>query len=186
MPATSREADSSGEGNPGSSSTTASLSLDSDHHLHSINHSRSTLTSAIMANSSIINQLSYRLPKEIKPLYYNLRIHPNLYEKTFQGFINIGLKILKPISFIPVHSNSLNVSTEKVLQVNETTGSAIRELTPKLTFSHPDFEYWVTEFSEPLEAGNYTISYNFNGSLANSIVGLYQSSYWDKQRQLKR
>lgn len=173
--------ESSGEANLGLSTTPSSL-FGIQHYFQG----SSTLAPYAMANSAIIQQLTYRLPKEIKPIYYNLRLHPNLFEKTFQGFVNIGIRILKPISYIPVHTKLLNVTTDKVYQVNETTGSPIRELTPKLTFHYPDYEYWVTEFSEALDIGNYTISYNFDGSLANSIVGMYQSSYWSKERQIKR
>lgn len=139
-----------------------------------------------MANSSKISQLlSFRLPQEIRPLTYHLRLQPDLKNKTFSGNISITLELLKPISFIPVHSKLLTVETKGVQQLDADL-QPIRPLTPSLTFEEPRLEYWVTEFAEPLEAGNYCMQLDFNGSLVNRIVGFYQSSYLDRERNEKR
>ncbi|XP_055851688.1 glutamyl aminopeptidase-like isoform X1 [Episyrphus balteatus] len=137
------------------------------------------LNANILSTSKVLNQLGYRLPKEIRPKHYNLFLNPNLQEKTFSGNITIKLEILKPISFIPVHANKLAVETLEVLALS-TGEEAPRQINPSLTFQHPELEYWVTEFADPLTEGNYSLKLNFNGSLTDRIVGLYQSSYKDK------
>lgn len=138
-----------------------------------------------MATSKVLSQLTCRLPRELKPRHYQLRLQPDLANRTFSGNVTINLEVLKPISFIPVHAKYLKVDTEQVWQLDE-TNTPLRKIDPVLTFSHPDCEYWVTEFSEPLQVGNYSLLLTFNGSTAYRIVGLYQSSYWDKARSKER
>lgn len=141
----------------------------------------SKLSAKVLSTSKVLNQLGYRLPKEIRPKHYNLFLNPNLQEKTFSGNITIKLEVLKPIQFIPVHANKLTVETLEVLALPSDSDATPQPITPSLTFSHPDLEYWVTEFADPLKEGNYSLKLNFNGSLTDRIVGFYQSSYLDKK-----
>ncbi|XP_037953763.1 glutamyl aminopeptidase-like isoform X1 [Teleopsis dalmanni] len=143
------------------------------------------LSEEIMSTSKILKEITYRLPREIKPQRYNLRLYPNLPNKTFNGSVTITLEVLKPISFIPIHAKLINVTTESVLRLNK-AGAEISAVEPSMTFAHPQYEYWITEFAKPLESGNYSILLNFNGSLTDKIVGFYQSSYFDKNRNEKR
>lgn len=138
-----------------------------------------------MKTSKIWQQLSFRLPRDIRPRKYQLRLQPDLKNKTFSGNITIRLEVLKPISYIPLHSKLLTVETKNVEKLDEEL-KPLRTITPSLTFEHPQLEYWVTEFAEPLEVGNYSIQLSFNGSLVDRIVGFYQSSYLDKERKEKR
>ncbi|XP_030370506.1 glutamyl aminopeptidase isoform X2 [Scaptodrosophila lebanonensis] len=138
-----------------------------------------TVSPAIKAASKVLKNLGYRLPKEIKPSKYTLHLRPDLSQKSFTGNISINIQVLEPISFIPVHIKQLNVSTENVERLND-SGAPLQTMKPALSFAYPEYEYWVTEFEQPLEVGNYTLHLNFNGSLADRITGLYQSSYLDK------
>uniref|UniRef100_A0A1A9WMJ1 Aminopeptidase n=1 Tax=Glossina brevipalpis TaxID=37001 RepID=A0A1A9WMJ1_9MUSC len=146
---------------------------------------KTTIAPHVMNTSKILSQLSCRLPREIKPRQYQLRLQPDLKNRTFDGNVKIHLEVLKPISFIPVHAKYLKVDTEEFWQLDE-TNTPLRKIIPVLTFSYPDCEYWVTEFSEPLQIGNYSLLLNFKGSMAYRIVGLYQSSYWDEARNKER
>ncbi|XP_075149879.1 glutamyl aminopeptidase-like isoform X1 [Haematobia irritans] len=146
---------------------------------------KTTLAPSIMNTSKIWQQLSFRLPREIRPHKYLLRLQPDLTNKTFSGNLTIRLEVLKPISFIPLHSKLLSVETKDVQRLDDDM-KPLRSIEPSLTFEHPQLEYWVTEFAEPLEIGNYSMQLVFNGSLIDRIVGLYQSSYLDKKRNEKR
>ncbi|KAL5285219.1 ENPEP.2 family protein [Megaselia abdita] len=133
----------------------------------------------VMQKSKVLRAISFRLPSEIKPKRYDLYLHPNLKTKTFSGKVTIELDVLKPISFIPVHSKYLNITTEGLWRVSK-NGEDKKKIEPSLTFNHEKFEYWITEFTDVLESGEYAITYNFNGSLTDRIVGFYQSSYLDE------
>ncbi|XP_055377192.1 aminopeptidase A-like [Condylostylus longicornis] len=135
--------------------------------------------------SKIINKLKFRLPREIKPKRYDLYLHPNLKEKTFSGSVTIEVNISKPINFIPVHSKLLNITDTKIIRIDN-DGIPTSPIFPINSFIYEPFEYWVMEFKEDLFVGEYWISLNFTGSLANRIVGFYQSSYFDPNQNETR
>ncbi|XP_017484575.1 PREDICTED: glutamyl aminopeptidase-like [Rhagoletis zephyria] len=140
---------------------------------------------AVAAASKVLKKLSFRLPREIRPQHYSLRLQPDMVKKLYQGTITIKLEVVKPISYIPVHAKTLNVSTEEVMQLGE-AGAPVAKLSPTLTFAHPEYEYWVTEFKDPLQVGSYTLQLAFNGSLTDRIVGFYASSYLDSKTKERR
>ncbi|XP_026835049.1 glutamyl aminopeptidase isoform X1 [Drosophila erecta] len=144
-----------------------------------------TVEPAVKAASKVLQNLGFRLPKQIKPSKYRLHLRPDLERKNYSGNISISLQVLEPIAFIPVHVKQLNVSTVEVKRLDE-SGAPLKDITPTLTFAHPEFEYWVTEFEQPLEAGNYSLLLNFTGSLLDRITGMYQSSYLDKLKNRSR
>ncbi|KAH8409850.1 hypothetical protein KR222_009892 [Zaprionus bogoriensis] len=139
----------------------------------------------IKAASKILKSLSFRLPRELKPRKYKVQLRPDFNAKSYVGNISIQLQVLNPISFIPVHVKQLNVSHDKLLRLDD-SGAPLTAIQPALTFAHPDYQYWITEFDQPLEVGNYTLQLNFNGSLTDRITGLYQSSYLDKIKNRTR
>ncbi|KAH8399404.1 hypothetical protein KR215_009738 [Drosophila sulfurigaster] len=139
----------------------------------------------IRAASKVLKNLGFRLPKQLKPHKYNLRLKPDLNQKSYTGNISINLQVLDPISFIPVHIKQLNVSHEKLERLDE-SGAPLKDIKPTLSFAYPEYEYFVSEFEQPLEVGNYTLHLSFNGSLTDRITGFYQSSYYDKLKNRTR
>lgn len=129
--------------------------------------------------SKIVEQLTWKLPTEIKPTLYNLLLHPDLVTKTFSGNISIYLEVSKPISFIAVHSKKLTVSKTKLIRNNNATSGSDVVVPILNSFEYPEYEYWITEVERPLDVGEYILDLTFNGSLTNRIVGFYQSSYKD-------
>lgn len=126
--------------------------------------------------SKIIDQLAWRLPKEIKPIRYELTLKPDLKTKTFAGNVAIHLSVAKPIAYIAVHAHTLTITKTLLESKNTTTGDR-SNVTIAHAFAYPLFQYWVTEVPKPLDAGDYVLGLSFNGSLENRIVGFYQSTY---------
>lgn len=135
-------------------------------------------------SSKIISKLRWRLPSEIHPQLYNLRLYPNLKEKTFSGNISIHLQVKAPISYIVVHSKRLTIS-QTLLQQTLSNGD-LKNISIANAFEYPEYEYWVTEVNEPLAVGDYVLGLTFNGSLTDRIVGFYQSSYFDSIKNERR
>lgn len=128
--------------------------------------------------SKVLDQLHFRLPAEIRPTLYELLLHPDLQAKQFSGNVSIHVKLTKPMQFIAVHANKLNV-TSTVLEQDGGDG-LMRNISVANAFSVPKFEYWVTEVAGgPLDIGEYVLRLQFNGSLVDNIVGLYGSTYYD-------
>ena len=138
-----------------------------------------------MASSKIKSELGFRLPNQLKPIKYALKMEPNTETKTFKGEVNIKFELLKPLSYIPVHSKRLNVQT-KQMQLLNSTHEPVETISPSLCFECPEFDYWITEFDSPLQEGIYCLHLDFNGSLDNNFMGFYQSTYMDHQSKEKR
>ena len=138
-----------------------------------------------MSTSKVLPLLGFRLPNELRPIKYAIRLEPNLQTKTFTGNIDIKIEVLRPISYIPVHSKFLTVQTKNLQRLNKTE-DLLESITPKSTFECREFECWVTELERDLDVGNYLLQLDFSGSLDKRIVGFYQSSYLDKQHNVKR
>lgn len=132
----------------------------------------------------IIEQLGWRLPTEIRPTLYNLLLRPDFDTKSFSGQVAIHLDVVKPISFVAVHSKFLSITKTTLVQ-NEVNGGE-RDIEISNAFNYPEKEYWVTELPKPLSIGEYVLNLTFNGSLTDRIVGFYQSSYNDTNKNVTR
>lgn len=151
---------------------------------HSDNDSTGRTMRTARISKALLENLSWRLPTEIKPTLYNLLLRPDFETKTFYGNISIHLNVNKPISYVAVHSNKLSI-TETSLVKNAADGG-VHNVTIADSFDYPEKEFWVTELPEPLSIGDYVLNLTFNGSLTDRIVGFYQSSYNDNVKNITR
>lgn len=130
-----------------------------------------------MAGSKVLEKLTFRLPRHIKPRHYDLLMSPDLDQQTFTGQVGIDVTVSEPTDYFVVHSNQLSIS-ETVLKKTLPDKSE-QPVTIRRTYPYDLHQYWVIE-TESVQAGEYRLSMSFNGSLANRIVGFYSSSYRDK------
>ncbi|XP_055526032.1 aminopeptidase A isoform X2 [Wyeomyia smithii] len=146
-------------------------------------YSGTTMNNVLKIGSKVVEKLNFRLPRHVKPRHYELRLHPDLEQQTFSGQVGIDITVSEPTNYIVVHSNQL--------AINET---AVKRLLPdrsevpvvvKQAYAFDPHQYWVVE-TDPIEMGEYRLSMNFSGSLANRIVGFYSSSYRDKSTNTTR
>lgn len=151
---------------------------------HKINNNNSSGFDSVQNDSmayqsKVAEQLSWRLPQEIKPTFYDLFLNPDFDTKHFTGKISIRLNVLQPIPYVVVHAKYLNVTETKL--VRRIAGDDSRETSIPIvrTFAVPKYDYWVTELDEPLDIGEYTLRLKFGGNLTGKIVGFYASSYKD-------
>lgn len=108
---------------------------------------------------------------------------PDLITKKFNGTVEIDLDVLNPVPYIAIHSKTLDITNTSVLAVQGAQSSNVPIAT---TYPFEKFEYWVTEFETPIEAGRYKLSLNFHGSLTDRIIGFYASSYYSPTRNATR
>lgn len=111
------------------------------------------------------------IPEYVKPVDYDIFIHPNLNDGTFSGTVSIGVNITKPWSYIPVHIKNLKV-IKSSLVFND--GSAVAVETSHCVKN----QFWVLIPKEEVSVlGLYTINLTFEGTLTGKNVGLYRSVY---------
>jgi RimJ/RimL family protein N-acetyltransferase len=124
--------------------------------------------------SKIIDKLAFRLPKIIKPMTYELLMHPDLKKKTFSGSVKIKIDVQEPVDYIALHSKKLNIS-----KVWLETAEELKTVKLSQSFAYEKFEYFILESEQTIQKGLYLINLEFDGSLDNRIVGFYGSTYLD-------
>lgn len=140
---------------------------------------------SMVSQSKVVQHLSWRLPREIKPSFYDLFLHPDFDTQLFSGRVSIRLEVTRPISFVAVHAKSLDI-TETGLVRNLAGDDLTRDIPIARAFAHPEFDYWVTELDAPLDVGEYDLRLTFNGKLSGKITGFYSSSYKDIENDQTR
>lgn len=162
-----------GGGNIGADSENISMQRDSS----STGFDRAQNNSMVY-QSKVIRHLTWRLPREIKPKFYDLFLHPDFDTQRFSGNVSIRLEVTRPISFVAVHMKNLNI-TETNLVRNLVGDDSTQDISIVRAFAYPEFDYWIIELDEPLDVGEHTLRLIFNGNLKGKITGFYSSAYKD-------
>lgn len=117
---------------------------------------------------------SFRLPKEVKPIHYDLFLHPKLKENTFSGKVTILIDVLDDRRTIALHQKGLNITSVKLITYGLEEDYEIKIS----SISNPTkYEIFVISTENEFKSGLYNLSLEFDGSLENKIVGFYSSTY---------
>lgn len=134
-------------------------------------------------NIGMIPDLSFRLPKEVKPLHYDVYLHPNLDKGTFQGKVTILIDVFDRRSYIALHQKDLNI-TRTTLKTYDREENFEFELLDIIQI--PKHEMFVISTKNELHTGLYNLSFEFNGALQpDKIVGFYSSKYKDAKNKIR-
>ena len=128
-----------------------------------------------------------RLPKDVVPVHYDLRLTTNVHdngERGFVGFVKILVNVLADTSLIKLHNRGLIIT---YMRLTSQDGAFIYDA----DFSHDtanEFLIITLVNSEIfLLAGNeYYIEIAFSGNLRNDMGGFYRSFYYVKGETLPR
>lgn len=123
---------------------------------------------AIQATAS---DTSYRLPKTVRPISYDVYLKPEFQTFTFEGDVTIRVEVLENTNKIILHTNKQNISLITVsgdsVIVNTTEANIDRE-------KHFLIIETATNFSADTE---YDIDITFKAVLSEDMNGFYRSSY---------
>ena len=114
-----------------------------------------------------------RLPKFIKPLTYDIHMHPDLKAFKFSGTVDIKFELSKASDFIVFHVKSLKVTK---LEVREHGKQTVEEVVKWLKNKKHEQEY-VQLSHRLMPRTHYTLSLTFQDELKNGMAGFYRSSY---------
>ena len=115
-----------------------------------------------------------RLPSHLLPLHYDLYLHPDLVSGLFMGRVTIAIEATSPTSYFLVHTKHLDISDTRLSNGDGEEVSYMR------AFEYERNEFWVVQLEGEVDAGNYSLSMQFNGNLTRGITGFYKSVYTNR------
>ena len=127
---------------------------------------------------------SFRLPKEVKPILYDLYLYPEIREGTvFMGKVTILIDVLDDRRTIALHQKHLNITSAKLI-----THGLEEDYEIKISsISDPTkYDIFVISAENEFKSGLYQLSLEFNGILWDKIVGFYSSKYGTEEKKNTR
>jgi puromycin-sensitive aminopeptidase len=114
----------------------------------------------------------YRLPTEVSPERYQIRLTPDLESFRFEGEEVVAIEVHAPVDKIIVNAAELELRSAKI----ELAGR--QALVAEVTLDQEN-EQAVFRFSESLLPGRYELQIAFSGILNDKLHGFYRSTYKD-------
>ncbi|MGH7930389.1 MAG: M1 family metallopeptidase, partial [Candidatus Binatia bacterium] len=116
----------------------------------------------------------YRLPTEVTPERYQIRLTPDLTTWTFAGEETVSVHVHEPLDKIVVNAAELEFGSVTV------TGANGKALTADVVLDAENEQATFT-LPETLAAGSYDVQMKFSGILNDKLHGFYRSTYKDAQ-----
>ncbi|KAM4807723.1 glutamyl aminopeptidase [Rhinophrynus dorsalis] len=131
-------------------------------------------------NDSSGDWKEFRLPDYINPVHYDLELHPQMEQDTYNGTVTIWLKLSK--------ANTkhlwLHIRETKIIGKPRLMKGSVQQIPLQTCFQYPIHEYVVFESQEVLEPNSadvesdtYRLTLQFAGRLDGSLVGFYRTTY---------
>ncbi|XP_011870129.1 PREDICTED: uncharacterized protein LOC105563274 [Vollenhovia emeryi] len=116
------------------------------------------------------DSINYRLPKDIEPISYDIKLIPNFQDFTFEGIVKIEAIAKSATNNVTLHVGNLtNIQCSvKAPYAADSYSNLYEDTTEKYTIPLPE--------TIP-EGGELTISFTYNGVLSDNMIGFYRSSY---------
>ncbi|KAM3940672.1 leucyl-cystinyl aminopeptidase [Leptodactylus fuscus] len=124
----------------------------------------------IATNGELFPWTKSRLPNDIKPLEYDITLHPNLTTLEFSGKVTIKLNIVGNTKAIVLHSSGLQDIKATVTLTNGT----IHNLS---VLEYPTFEMIAMVLPEPLKETKCLLTIEYHSNLSSTYYGFYKGSY---------
>ncbi|XP_012230687.2 putative aminopeptidase-2 [Linepithema humile] len=128
---------------------------------------------------------TYRLPKTFQPELYNVTLIPHMENGTFNGTVQIYMKVKQNTTSITLNSHNLQISEMNIkVSKNYTNGSdTYTEPIQLSSIDHIEnsqqLKIYLIEYVYIEE--NIIVDIEFNGFLNDNMQGFYRSSYTDSK-----
>ncbi|KAF7701086.1 endoplasmic reticulum aminopeptidase 1 isoform X1 [Silurus meridionalis] len=119
-----------------------------------------------------------RLSDTVKPVHYDLLIHPNLTFLNFTGRVLIQVEVQQDTKHIFLHSKNLEISKAAVLQHGIAHDLHVHESEPfeQIALSYQNFTFIN---------GVHVIQIDFSANLSSSFHGFYKGSYTTRSGEVR-
>ncbi|MBP6060651.1 MAG: DUF2808 domain-containing protein, partial [Candidatus Pacebacteria bacterium] len=117
---------------------------------------------------------SVRLSKNVIPKEYEIRLHPDLENFTFEGVETISIDLLKSTKTLTLHSKEIQIATATIT-VPTKVGTPT-QVGAKISYDEKS-ETATFTFPKTIKAGKIKLTLVFKGILNDKMRGFYRSSY---------
>lgn len=125
-----------------------------------------------------VNEQDFRLPTDVAPRRYEIRLAPEVGAATFEGQERIEIEVTSPTNRIVMNASELrihSVSLHRGWAAQSDEGSA-----EPLSFDlDAPREFLILETESELAPGHYSVALSFSGVLNDKLCGFYRSTFQD-------
>jgi puromycin-sensitive aminopeptidase len=115
---------------------------------------------------------AFRLPRNVIPVHYDLRLEPDLTTFTFNGSVSIDVGITETIGEIVL--NAAEIDMKSVVLRDDRGEISIVGVT-----YDDEFERATLALADQVKPGTYTLDIVYTGTINDQLRGLYRSIYRD-------
>ncbi len=115
---------------------------------------------------------AFRLPRQVRPVRYELRLEPDLKAATFAGRETITVTVSRPTNTILLNAAELEIVSATIANGRGVSQRATVALDERA-------ERCRLRFPSAIPAGQWTLSLSFHGKLNDKLRGFYRSTYKD-------
>jgi aminopeptidase N len=121
-----------------------------------------------------------KLPKEVVPESYDIRIKPDIEKRSFTGSEIVVLNVRKPVKTITLNANAMTIASAKLFGTN-----GENEQPATVAINEPD-QTATLAFANEIAAGTYQLALDFAGKINESGQGLYFATYQEEGSPAKK
>lgn len=138
-----------------------------------------TVALPVDKNSSNDSHINYRLPDNVAPVHYNIKLIPYIEEDnfTFDGESSINITIHRMTQNLSLHALELTIDEAATSLLDNN-----RIVYMPATYNYDNVtQILVLHFNDELSPGNYTLKMRYVGILNNDLQGFFRISYTNEE-----
>ena len=116
-------------------------------------------------------QATTQLPRDVRPVHYDVALTPDAVHSTFAGRVAITLDVLVPTASITLNAADLVFAKSTITAA---AGGATMQATTSVDAAAQTAKF---TFAKPLAKGRYTLALDYTGVIGQQAVGLFALDY---------
>lgn len=127
---------------------------------------------------------NFRLPSTVRPISYDLRIHPHILNNgfKFKGNVSIQVNVTETCQNITMHANGLTIqeSDVRLHRVADEKGNDAADGSPveiDRQYFVSAYDFFVIQPKGVLAMGVYEVRIKFSGNMSDPLLGMFKSVY---------